>query len=339
MRAARMVDVGRMECEEVPVPALGDADPAADPAADPSCDVVVRSEMASICGSDLHIVMLGAGVNHRLPCPHGYPGHEGIGEVVESRAPHLPTGTRVLTFPNVPEAECFSEYQRLGAAYCVPLPTTAVPRAHLLMAQQLGTVVFARRRRPRDVAGETVAVVGQGSAGLFFTFLLKRAGAARVVVSDLSDARLAMAQEYGADVCVNAGRDSLADVVADLTAGRGADYVVEAVGRADTFLSCVDLVRTDGELLWFGLPSVDDDIPVGFQRFFRKRLRAAAVYGAQDEPGAMSFRQALALIADGRIDVAPLLSHVFGIDRIGDAMRLAHEPHDAGALKVSVEFD
>ncbi|MGY9073818.1 MAG: zinc-dependent alcohol dehydrogenase [Acidimicrobiales bacterium] len=327
MRASRMVDVGRMVCEEIEIPRLGDN------------QVMVKSEMASICGSDLHMVMMGAGLAFSTPCPHGYPGHEGIGQIVESKVEGLDVGTHVLTFPNPPVGECFNEYQRVGATYCTPLPAAELPRTHLLMAQQLGTVVFARRKRPRDVLGETVVVMGQGSAGLFWTYLLKRAGAAQVIVSDLSDARLAVAKSYGADVCVNAATGNLREVVADLTGGVGADYVVEAVGRAESFLESVELSRAGGELMWFGLPSLDGSIDMRFDKFFRKRLTASSVFGAQDESDAVSFREALRLISTGQIDVEPLLSHVYDVSQVGDAMNLAHEPHDAGALKVSISFD
>ena len=350
MKAGRMVDIGRMECEEIPVPALSPAPQGAGPSRRPDAalgvtavdfDVLIRSEMASICGSDLHMVMMGAGIMHRPPCPHGFPGHEGVGMVVESRAPGLAEGTHVLTFPNPPVGECFNTYQRVNSGYCVPLPDCDKPRSHLLMAQQLGTVIYALRQKPRDVTGETVMVMGQGSAGLFFTHLLKRAGAERVIVSDLSPTRLAVAEAYGADECLNAaelGNPGVIEAVRDMTDGAGVDYVIEAVGRSDTFLDSVELARMDGELLWFGLPSTDDNIHMRFQKFFRKRLSGASTYGAQDEPDAMSFRQALQLIASGDIDVSPLLSHVYDVSDIGDAFRLAHEPHDAGALKVSVSF-
>ena len=326
MRATRMIDVGRMVCEEIEIPALADG------------QVLIKSEMASICGSDLHVVMMGAGVNHAFPCPHGYPGHEGIGQIVESKVDGLEEGQHVLTFPNPVVGECFNEYQRVGENYCVPLPESDLPRAHLLMAQQLGTVIYAMRKHPRDILGETVAVMGQGSAGLFWTYLLKRAGAAQIIVSDLSDARLSVSSQYGADVCVNAQTDSLHTIVGDVTGGSGVDYLVEAVGRAETFRESVDHVRIDGEIMWFGLPSVDADIEMRFHKFFRKRLHAASTYGAQDEDGASSFREALRLIATGEIDVSPLLSHVFPVEEIDEAMHLAHEPHDAKALKVSIEF-
>ena len=327
MRATRMVEVGRMECEEIEIPRLVDG------------QVMVRSEMASICGSDLHVVMMGAGIAHPRPCPHGYPGHEGIGIVVESKSDALSKGTHVLTFPNPPVGECFNEYQRIGPGYCVPLPDSDLPRSQLMMAQQFGTVIYAMNRNPCDVRGKTVAVIGQGSAGLFWTYLLKRAGAERVITSDLSDTRLDVSQKYGADVCVNARQEDFVTVVNDLTHGEGADYVVEAVGCSETFLQSVDLVRRDGELMWFGLPSVDDNIPFQFQKFFRKRLKGICVWAAQDEPGAASFREALRLISEKEIDVAPLLSHVFSVEDIDKAMHLAHAPQDAGALKVSIHFE
>ena len=326
MRATRMVDVGQMICEEIEIPDISDS------------QVLIKSEMASICGSDLHVVMIGAGLNHAFPCPHGYPGHEGIGQIVESKVSGLDEGQHVLTFPNPPVGECFNEYQRVGANYCVPLPDCDLPRSHLLMAQQLGTVIYAMKKHPRDVAGETGAVMGQGAAGVFGTYLLKRAGAAQVIVSDLSDTRLAVASSYGADVCVNAGNNDLSSAVRDLTTGKGVDYLVEAVGRPETFRESVDHVRMDGQIMWFGLPSGDSDIEMRFHKCFRKRLSAASTYGAQDETDAVSFREALDLIASGAIDVAPLLSHIFPVEKIDEAMHLAHEPHEDQALKVSIEF-
>ena len=327
MRTARLVEIGRMECEEIEIPPPQKG------------QVMIRSEMASICGSDLHRVMMGALMEHQLPCPHGYPGHEGIGMVVESHAEGISEGTHVLVFPNPTVGECFSEFQRVDGCYCLPLPSSDLPRSYLLMAQQLGTVIFAMKQFPRDVIGKTVAVIGQGSAGLFWTYLLKRAGAEKVIVSDLSNARLSMAKQYGADVCVNAQKEELKSAVNELTNGVGADYVVEAVGSSETLLQSIDLVQMDGELHWFGLPEVDQNIPFSFYKFFHKRLKSASVYGAQDEPTSSSFKEALKLIHEKEIDVEPLLSHCFNIEDINKAMNLAHNPAEGETLKVSITFD
>src|SRR5580700_2705326 len=189
MKAARWVDAGRVVCQEVPRPSAGDG------------ELLVRTAYTSICGSDLHSVFL----NQPPPSvPAGFPGHESVGEVVESRSPGFEPGDRVLAVPHFPDARCMAEYQALPGSACVRLPGTA-PLSHLLMAQQLGTVAYALRGHPVDLIGQDAAVIGQGSAGAFFTFLLKRAGAARVLVSDQSPARLAYSRQLGADLTVDAG--------------------------------------------------------------------------------------------------------------------------------------
>ena len=116
--------------------------------------------------------------------------------------------------------------------------------------------------------------------------------------------------------------------VMDHTQGLGADYGVEAVGQSQTLLQSVEAVQLDGEVHWFGLPSVDENIPFSFAKFFKKRVRAVTTYGAQDEPGSSSFQEALDLIHEKKIDVSPLLSHRYPIEDINQAMEVAHLPVD-----------
>lgn len=298
--------------------------------------VLVKTHMAAICGSDLHVVCYGAGLRYNLPCKHGYPGHEGVGEVVESRCASVAVGTRVLCFPSAKTSEGFSEYQRLEGKYVLPLPQ-GMPERQLLMAQQLGTVIFAARQTPVDLAGKTALVLGQGSAGLFWTYWLKRRGASRVIVSDRSDARLALSAAYGADVTVNVDRTKLAEVIGDLTSV-GPDYVVEAVGKRETLQQSIELCKPDGALTWFGLPDTDKRVPISFAKFFRKRLTASSTHGAQDELDAASFKTALRLIAEGHIDVSSLVSHVYSIEDVQKAFDVAHEPCGHDALKVTLTF-
>jgi L-iditol 2-dehydrogenase len=186
MKAARWVAVGRVVCEEAPLPSAADG------------EILLRTAYASICGSDLHSVFL---ETPPQPGVAGYPGHESVAEVVESRCPGFEPGDHVLTVPHFADGRCMAEYQALPGSACIRLPDTA-PLSHLLMAQQLGTVAYALRRHPLDLVGQDAAVIGQGSAGAFFTFLLKRAGAGRVLVSDKSPARLAYARQLGADMAV-----------------------------------------------------------------------------------------------------------------------------------------
>ncbi len=329
MKAGRWVDVGRVVCEEVPRPSPADG------------EILVRTAYTSICGSDLHSVYGGA---PPPAVPAGHPGHESVGEVVESRCPGFEPGDRVLTVPHFVDGRCMAEYQALPGSFCIRLSDKA-PLSHLLMAQQLGTVIYALRRHQLDLIGQDVAVIGQGSAGAFFTFLLKRAGARSVLVTDKSPARLAYSRHLGADLTVladpgladGADRAGFRSAVLEATGGRGAGLVVEAVGSRETFPLSVELAADSATVLWFGLPEGTGAYPFSFPEFFVRRLTAYAISGTQGEPGLESFRYAVQLIADGAIDVAPLLSHMLPIDRVEEAFHMAHDRTD-GALKVSIEY-
>ncbi|MFN0026214.1 MAG: zinc-binding dehydrogenase [Acidimicrobiales bacterium] len=325
MRAGQLVEIGRVEYVEAPIdpPQPG--------------ELLVASRFSSICGSDLHGVQYGVELPPG-PWAPGYPGHEGIGHVVQSRAEGFAEGDLVLAVPNAAIGRCMAEYQRLQAVTAVKLDRTLdLPLEEVLMAQQLGTVIFALRRYPTDVAGKTVVILGQGSAGLFFCHLLKAAGAARIIVADLSAHRLALSPGFGADVRLQAGVDDVRAAVMDLTGGVGADYTVEAVGTRTTLAQSIELAAVDSKLLWFGLPDAKEPVPISFQKFFRKRLTAQTVYGAQQEAGLVSFRVALDMIARRTINVRPLLSHILPIEQVGHAFELAHSRED-GAVKVSVKF-
>jgi L-iditol 2-dehydrogenase len=311
--------MGRVVCEDAPVPPVADG------------EVLVRTAYASICGSDLHAVFLS---EPPRPSPAGHPGHESVGEVVESRCPGFEPGDQVLTVPHAVAGRCLAEFQALPGAACIKLPATA-PLSHLLMAQQLGTVIYALRSHPLDLIGTDAAVIGQGSAGAFFTFLLKRAGAARVLVSDKSPARLAYSRRLGADLAVDAG--DFGPAVLAATGGRGAGLVVEAVGSREAFPLSLELAATGATIIWFGLPEDAGAYPFSFGEFFRRRLTAHARFGAQDEPGLESFRYAVRMISGGAIDVAPLLSHTLPIEQVGEAFAIAHD-RTGNALKVSIKF-
>ena len=129
----------------------------------------------------------------------------------------------------------------------------------------------------------------------------------------------------GVDVAVKAERENVRDAVMDHTDGKGVDYLVEAVGKSETQLEAVDLMKPGGKMLYFGLPDTAAPIPFNFNGFFRKTLTFSATYGAQFEPDLVSFRLALDLILKKQIDVSQLVSHKYPIEKIQDAMLAAQE--------------
>lgn len=327
MRAARLVEPGKMACEDTAVfePEEG--------------QVVVKNLMAAICGSDLHQVYMEPLSPMNLPAEPGWPGHEGVGEVVESRFDGLEVGDKVLTVPGYGYQRCFADYQTLPGHWCLRLPDYEGPVEDLLMAQQFGTTIFALRRGNMDFVGKTVVVLGQGSAGQFFSWQAKHLGAEQVIVADLSPARLAQSSVFGADIAVRGDTEGKAvhEAVMDASSGKGAHIVVEAVGRRETIQHAIDIARPRGQVVFFGLPDTNESVPFSYARFFMKQLQMYSVVGAQAEEDLSSFHKALDWIARREIDVTQMVSHRLSLEGIDRAMLLAHE-RDEDALKVTLTF-
>jgi len=327
MRAARLVEPGKMACEDTALlePAAG--------------QVVVKNHMAAICGSDLHQVFFGTQDPANLPMEPGWPGHEGVGEVLESNDDGLAVGDRVLTVPGAGFQRCFADYQTLPGSWCLRLPDYDGPVEDLLMAQQFGTTIYALRRGNMDFVGKTVAVLGQGSAGQFFAWQAKHLGAETVIVADLSPARLGQSSVFGADIAVQGDPEgsSIREAVMDSTNGRGAHIVIEAVGRAETIQHAIDIARPRGTVVFFGLPDTLQPVAFSYSKFFMKQLQMYAVVGAQAEADLSSFHKALDWIARREIDVTKMVSHRLSLESIDKAMTLAHE-RDEDALKITLTF-
>lgn len=327
MRAATLVSPGLVEVRDFP-----------DPVATEPGEVVMRMHRASICGSDIHAIFDGFHVEARLGMP-GYPGHEGVGVVVQSTSEKFTEGQLVLTVPTGTAGSCFAELQLLSEDFVVPLPADGDPE-RLLMAQQYGTVLYAWRSfwpEGREVApGSTAAIIGAGSAGLFFLQLAQRAGFEQVIVAEKEPARAAVARNLGAQV-VQVPQESFVGTVMEATDGAGAEIVVEAAGydatRAEAILACA----RRGTVGLFGYPEVLGDAPVPMREAFRKALRLQWVVGAQSEPGLVAFRDAVADIHAGRIVVDHCLGPVMALEEIAEALQMAREG-GRGAVKIAVDF-
>ncbi len=324
MKASLLRTKGVIDCIETPAP---------EP---PAGTVLVRTLYASLCGSDLHHLYTPLYAQHDHTRP-GAPGHEAVAVIAESRIDSLRSGQLVLTTPDVNRAACFAEYQVLTPDFLVPLPA-GVPAERLVLAQPLGTVIFGLKHFMPAAVPETAVVLGQGCIGLFFTWLLRRAGVRHIIASDLEPDRRKLSATYGADIALDANADPILEAVLDLTAGRGAPLVIEAAGTDRSRIQALHAAGESGMVGFFGLPTSATFDAFPAEAFFRKKLTLRAVHGTQAEPGLASFRQALALIATGAIDVVPLLTHRFALERIAEAFAAARERHD-GLVKACITFD
>ena len=189
------------------------------------------------------------------------------------------------------------------------------------MAQQLGTVLFAARQHPWHVAGATVVVIGQGSAGMFWAWSLKRAGAARVIVADR------VARPVGGGAAVR-GRRGGRRAHRRPRRGRDGPHGGRRRGlrrrsrRSEGDPAPVDLaVPHRRQPVLVRAPRHERPGAHRLPLFFRRKLSAFSTYGAQAEPGLASFRAAVEHIRRGEIDVRPLLTHVLPIEEIEQGLR------------------
>jgi 2-desacetyl-2-hydroxyethyl bacteriochlorophyllide A dehydrogenase len=311
-----------------------------------SGEVVVRIVAAGLCGTDYRIW-----TGER---PVIYPrvmGHELVGrvEAVASDVTRVRAGDRVVVEPNYGCGRCplcregnrnlclsrtaigidvdggFAELLRLPARCCWPAPAGAALDG-LLLTEPLAVVVRAvERGAPRR--GETAAIVGAGTLGLLALQVLRARGI-RVLVVSRSRRRFALATELGAEATQTTGDGALADAARRFSGREGVDLVVETAGSAEAVPHALELVRPGGRVVLTGLPH--EPTTVSFFSVVRREVTITGSMIYQDE-----FPEALRLVGSGAVRTTSLLTHRFGLDRIGEAFT-AHA--DTASLKVALDI-
>ena len=292
---------------------------------------LIRTVYLSICGSDLYL--LHHAPLDEYPFPPGTTGHEMVGVIESIDDPESPLteGGRVLAL--APRNTAMTELFLSPMEYVLPLPEN-VSFEHGLMAQQLGTVVFACGRLP-DMTGKTAVVIGQGSAGLFFDAMLARLGAKKIIAFDIMDNRTSLGLEFGATNVYNNRECDPLESVEKITGGELADLVVEAAGEAETINLAAGLVREEGLVFYFGKP-LERVFPFDFWTLSRKFCWTTSTGASSTrDPGLVSYKTALRLIRDGDIDVSGMITHRVPFDRVMDAYELARTRED-GVIKTLV---
>ncbi|NJN82983.1 MAG: zinc-binding dehydrogenase [Caldilineaceae bacterium] len=295
-------------------------------------EVLVRTTQVSLCGSDTHSFLFGA--PEQYPLRPGMSGHEVLGIVEEINAPgsSLLVGDHALVL--VTNNQGMAEYAVAPIENVLPLANTR-PAEHLLQAQQLGTIFYAAQHLP-NVVNKDVAVIGQGSAGLWWNFVMRRMGARRVIAVDLQAHRLAIAGHFGATHTIHNLHSDAVEQLEALTDGTLADVVIEAAGEPDSINLAIDLVKRYGWLFYFGVPRAH---VMSFRMldFFRKNPSVKSMVGALQDPGHSCTRMALELIANGEANVGPMITHHIPFEQVQEAYELQYT-RDEGAVKIVVDM-
>ena len=284
MRALVIEDLYRNSLRHVPEPELK-AD-----------DVLISVRHVGLCGSDLATF---TGLNPLVSLPR-IPGHEigGVILAVGADVGHAyQPGCRVTILPYTSCGQCTScrkgrvnacRYNRTlgvqqdgGLADRLALPATKVIINETLPAHRLPlveplSVGFHAAQRGRIGPGDRVAVIGCGMIGMGVILAAVEIGA-EVTAIDVSDRKLDIAGRFGATHLVNAAREPASARIDEITAGNGADVVVEAVGSPETFVQAVELACFSGRVVYIGYSKA----PVTYEtRYFN--LKELDIHGSRN---------------------------------------------------------
>jgi threonine dehydrogenase-like Zn-dependent dehydrogenase len=308
-------------------------------------DVVLEVEGCGVCGTDLHI----------LSDPPGHPategvilGHEIIGRIVDkgSNVREFNVGSRFIVDPNLKCGICaFCRKGKMnhctngstlgifldgGFARFVTAPQKAlhpiqdnVPLKEAVWGEIL-SCVLGSTDRIRIQPGQVAAVIGAGPAGMIHAMLFQAAGA-EVVLADVANERLNFARSIGIRTVVNPNETNLANSIADLTSGDGADAVVDAVGSQ--FAICLDLVARGGIISLFGMNSHAAPTIVQCE-ITRKEVTVLGSY-----VGRNTFPRSAAILESRILNLSGLISHDIGVAELPDAIQAARQ---GKAMKILV---
>lgn len=320
MKAAQIVAPRKFEIVEIGKPDISYA---------PQGSILVKVEKAAICGSDMPAFTYERPASE-YPLNPGVSIHECIGVVAETKSERYKEGDEVLALPE--NHNGLMEYFISHENRTVPLPKVE-KKERILMGQPLGTVIWAFRKLGNLIGCDTV-VMGQGPMGLLITHLLSNLGAKTVIALDKLDYRLEASMQMRATHTINVAKEDAVEAVREITHRGMADLVVEAVGhQTDTLNQCVDLVKRCGTILAFGVP--DQEIyPFRFNASFFKNITliGSVVPDIQND-----YPLALDMIAQGRINVAPMITHQIPFAEVQRGFEMFLYKTD-NAIKIVLEF-
>ncbi len=339
MKAIVYEGPGKIAIKNVPKPKVGPK------------DVLIKVRAAGICGSDLEMVR----GNRVDVTPPRIPGHEVAGEVAEvgSQTLRFKSGERVVVEPIISCGECrncqvgrynicrdlkFMGVHVDGAfAEYLAAPENRVYRIPNRLSFEAGAVLEPTAvgvhvvERAQIAAGDTVVVIGAGPIGLQIAQVAKARGASCIIMTDVFDHRLELAKKLAADHVINDTNGNALQVVNEITDGEGADVVIEAVGKSNTILRTMDLVRAGGRIHIAGL-SVERFVTEP-PTFWMKALLKEVTVETSRSYAAGNWNVAIKLSSKGQVNCEALVSHVFPLEDAARAYEVADKKLE-NAIKV-----
>jgi threonine 3-dehydrogenase len=296
-------------------------------------EVVVRVKATSLCGTDAHIFGWDEWARNRIHPPRII-GHELCGEVTEvGRAvttvtagdyvaaeshfacghcfqcrtgqAHVCKNYKIL---GVDVDGCFAEYVRLPEQVLWKTAADLPPELACLQ-EPLGNAVHAAL--VEDLSGHTVLITGCGPSGLFAAAVARKAGAAQIIGTDISDYRLGLAKLIGVDHALNVRTDSeeaIRSTVQTVTLGEGVDTVLEMSGDPSALRLALRTLKNGGRISLFGIPTAP--IPFDLNQIIFKGIRLHGITGRR----LFDTWYRMAGMLKAGLDIRPVITHTLPLE-------------------------
>lgn len=308
-----MTSPGVIEFNEVPVPEAGEG------------QVLIKIMKIGVCGSDIHVYH-GEHPFTKYPVTQG---HEVSGEIVKlgQGVEGLAVGQKVTIQPQVVCGECYpcrhgkynlceelkvmgfqttgvaSHYFAVDAAKVTPLPE-AMSFDEGAMIEPLAVAVHAVRQAG-DVSGKKIAVLGAGPIGILVAQVAKGMGADAVMVTDISDVRLAKAGECGVDYCENTKKVNFGQALLKDFGPDKADVIYDCAGNNVTMGQAIQYARKGSTIILVAVFAGMAQIDLAVLNDHELDLNTTMMYRNED------YVQAIQLVNEGKVQLKPLISSHF----------------------------
>ena len=308
--------------EHVPVPEPGPQ------------DVLIKVRKSAICGTDVHIWKWDEWSSKTVPVPMVV-GHEFCGEIVDcgsaarkynigqrvSGEGHLVCGAcrncragrgqlcRNTLGVGVHRAGAFAEYLCIPESNVVPIPDD-IPDEIAAVFDPLGNAVHTALSF--DLVGEDVLVTGAGPIGITGALVAQKVGARKVVITDISPYRIALAKKLGVQHVVDVSTDTLRDVMDDIGMAEGFDVGLEMSGAAPAMRQMISRMNNGGKIALLGIAPTE--FAVDWNEIIFKMLTVKGIYGREMYE---TWYKMIALVQSG-LDISDLITHRITIDDFED---------------------
>ena len=289
-------------------------------------DVLVKVDVASVCGTDLHIYNWDPWAQNRIHPPL-IPGHEFCGHVaaVGKEVTTVKEGDFVSAEMHVACGKClqcrtgeahicqhvkiigvdangaFAEYVVIPESNIWKLDPS-IPKEYASILDPLGNAVHTVLAG--DIAAKTVAITGTGPIGLFSIAVARACGATQVFAIETNKYRREIAKQMKADFVIDPTVEDAKQIVLDATEGIGVDVVLEMAGHPSAIRTGFDILRRGGRISLLGIPSRPISLDFADDIIFK----GATIQGINGRKMYQTWYQMTALLKAGKLDLHPVIT-------------------------------